>query len=275
MKKLFILCVIFFLASCVFNTKHNDAKRVHVFALMGQSNMVGVPDQKYLTMPIDSRIKMLTIDDRITQAKYDMYNDVSIHSDYMESNGIGSGISFANALLTYYDRDDEILLIPCARGGSSMYEQLDQNVKSIFGIVYPNSLLDTCISRINNVLNTVEFSVYDGTLYYQGETDALIGNVEDHWKSGILTIRETMRQQFGTSNFVFAQLSIIVGNDDTQQKWNEFKNQQYMFSLQSKIPMITTDDLSMFDGIHINADSQQIVGERFAKAYISAFGIDK
>lgn len=270
MYRLLILLIWFTLASC--QSKEN-VKVTHVFAMMGQSNMVGPVDERYSAMEVNSRIKVFSLNDEIIPGRYDLYVGPTKYSDYNVNIGIGSGISFANIMLTQYDSNDEIVLIPCARGASSMREQIERNATNpLFGVVFPNSLLETCIARINNLLQAVNNARYEGTLYYQGETDALFGNQEDYWKSGILHIIESINSNFGSSRFVFAQLSrLLVDNTDTLQKWDSFKYQQYLFSMDTDIPMIVTDDLNMLDNIHIDADSQQIVGERFARSYIDAF----
>lgn len=272
MYRLLILLIFFTLIACQSKDKEN-IKVTHVFAMMGQSNMVGPADEKYSAMEVNSRIKVFSLDDKIVAGRYDLYLGPTAHIDYLAGKAIGSGISFANIMLTQYDSNDEIVLIPCARGASSMQEQIERNARNpLFGVVHPNSLLETCITRINSVLQSVKNSKYEGTLYYQGETDALIGNQEDYWKSGILHIIESINDNFGSSRFVFAQLSKLLNVDvSASQKWDSFKYQQYLFSMDTGISMIVTDDLSMIDNIHIDADSQQIVGERFARSYIDAF----
>lgn len=268
MCRLLIVCIV--LTACLPN-KYNT-KVTHVFAMMGQSNMTGVADEKYSVMEVNPRIKVFSLDDNIVAGRYELYLGPTAHIDYLAGKAIGSGISFANTMLTQYDSNDEIVLIPCARGASSMREQIEINVPGMFGVVYPNSLLETCMSRINNVLQIVKNSKYDGTLYYQGETDALLGTSKEYWETGILHIIQSINDSFGSSRFIFAQLSkLLVDDTDTLQKWDSFKYEQYLFSMNTGIPMIITDDLIMIDNIHIDADSQQIVGERFARSYIEAF----
>lgn len=241
----------------------------HVVVLSGQSNMVGVNTLEYRDP--NPRILSLNLDDQIVVAADPLYDGLQGSDDLPASTGSGPGVAFADTYITYLDQDDTITLVPCARGGSSIFEQLERDQTSGFGVTYSNSLLEVCVSRAKKAMQQPD-SKFAGTLYWQGETDALIGTDFDVWWKGLETIKSTYEREFGPkSKFVFAQLAdnYWMNEQQQQEQWSSFKSKQYEYSISRQIPMVQTDDVcDIIDGIHCSYQGAYSIGKRYVQPFI-------
>ena len=125
---------------------------VHSFLMIGQSNMAGRGFLKDVPPIRDERIKMLR------NGRWQVMTE-PINYDRPFS-GIGPAASFALAWCQGRENpEEEIGLIPCADGGSSLDEWMPGG--ALFDHAVMQSKLAQRISRI------------DGILWHQGETDCL------------------------------------------------------------------------------------------------------
>lgn len=187
-----------------------------------------------------------------------------IHFD-REVSGIGPAASFAAAWQLDHV-DEEIGLIPCAEGGSSISEWgTDQKLMR---------------HAISEARFAMEDSELIGILWHQGENDSLNEHYKnyDHELMGVFSNLRTAlglpevpiifgklpeflgKKGFGTSAIEFEQIN------QAMQKVNRQLNNTYL---------VSAEDLdSNPDGIHINARSQRRFGLRYYAAFKNKSNID-
>lgn len=241
----------------------------HVVALMGQSNMVGVftaTDAPYTPSP---SIKHLTLDNRLVESNGQLYSTPSNYTELFTTTSEGPGMAFAEELLSRLPAGDSIVLVPCARGGSSMAEQTLDNTTNIFNMHFPRSLLDVCQERIALALELSK-GTFDGTVYYQGESDAHLPSIDDYgyWGDGLSLIRETLADQFGSNNLVTMQIANFLGRTPEQDaQWDAFKQYQTIWAVENDVQIVYTDDQPMGDVIHLSIEGAREVGKRAASVF--------
>lgn len=130
-----------------------DAQSLHVYLLMGQSNMVGRDTTGLDAQTEDSRIGYIARDGRWWLAREPMHDGGS---------GIGPGISFARQMIRMSPLV-RVGLVPCAVGGSPL-KRWEKG-----GDLYAKALERALAARQAGVLK--------GILWHQGETDS--GNTAD------------------------------------------------------------------------------------------------
>ena len=274
MKKIIISFIIILLIACSCDPNTDSEKLkpipIDIYALMGQSNMVGC-DSTPLYRDINNDILYLTTSNEIKIVENDLWSPYieSLYPGIQVSQNYTLGIGFAD---TIYD-ENKILLIPCARGASSIYEQIYPNQTGWGGVIYEDSLLDECINRIDIALG-IKGPFFDpklkGVLYYQGESDS---NRYEEWENGMLILIDTLEAKYENFKFVFAQLcrveiDNIEKNNEINTIFDEFKINQTKFSKTYGYDMVITEDLKLsHDGIHLTSESLKIIGERFAEKF--------
>jgi len=114
-----------------------------------------------------------------------------------------------------------------------------------------------------------------GILYFQGETDTLKPTDTEKivhpnlWGADFTKLVSDWRSDLGQPNLpvIFAQIG-ANGNPENFPNWEIVQEQQS----QVKLPfckMVVTDDLTLKDEVHFTTESYQVIGERFAEAYLS------
>lgn len=179
-----------------------------------------------------------------------------------ELPGTSPGLSFATTLLD--ERPEMVVgLIPCAKGASTIYEwqrRLDDN-----------TLYGSCLKRIAAASTMGKVA---GILFFQGEADALDPESDDRLLSAhnygerFSQFISDLRHDLGrpTLPIIFAQ----IGSHEAPEafiNWTVVQEQQASVELPC-VTMITTNDLPLHDGVHYTTESYQIIGERFAAAYV-------
>lgn len=237
----------------------------HVFVLMGQSNMVGVntPD---LTEPVNERIRMLNLSNQIVPASNPLFKGPTLYPELYTGSGAGPGLSFSQSLIIDLPSSDTITLVPCARGGATMSEQVKTNQTNYLGQTFTRSLLDVCLERTKLAMSSN--SVFRGILLYQGESD--VGNSFSIWRDGVHNIYDSFNRVFHNNpKIIFAQIAYINTPDaQVKNEWDTFKQNQYNFSVSYNIPYVQTDDSTLSDNYdHLDAASAFVVGQRFYSAF--------
>jgi hypothetical protein len=237
-----------------------------MFILAGQSSMSGrgdIPGSGQATHP---RVFALGNDYRWRLAREpvddpkDQVDPVSKDPDA----GFGPSMAFATTLLQ--ERPDMAVgLIPCARGGSSIY-QWQRNLSE-------NSLYGSCLKRARAATTMGEVA---GILFFQGEADAMDPALytesvvlPDEWGDRFVSMVNGWRGDLDMPQLpvVFAQ----IGSHAAPQifvNWTVVQEQQSQVQLPYSA-MITTSDLALKDGVHFTAESYHTIGERFAEAYLN------
>ncbi|MFB2837469.1 sialate O-acetylesterase [Floridanema evergladense] len=244
--------------------------KLQLFILAGQSNMAGMGDLPPQTKLANTNPKIYVFgnDYRWKLAK-EPIDDPTNQIDRISEDkptGYSPALSFATAVLK--QRPDMVIgLIPCAKGGSLIDEWQRK------GNLDENTLYGSCLKRVRaaSLMGNVA-----GILFFQGEIDAVDPKEEpkrvfsaNQWANKFTLLIDNWRGDLNSPNLpvVYAQ---IGSNTEPQRfvNWAVVQQQQR----QVKLPysaMITTDDLALKDYVHFTTESYQIIGQRFAKAYLS------
>jgi hypothetical protein len=240
--------------------------KLQLFILAGQSNMSGRGDMSQQEPETNSRIYVFGNDYHwklASEPMDDPSNQVDIVSEDLEA-GFGPSMSFAAAILEH--RPEMIIgLIPCAKGVSSIYEWRRR--------LRTDTLYGSCLQRARVASNMGSIA---GLLFFQGETDAMdvaqhpeLVLHPDRWAKDFSAFIGDMRSDLNISYLpvVFAE----IGTTTTPEKfpnWDIVQKQQRSVQLPFTT-MITTSDLALKDEVHFANTSYQIIGKRFAEAYLS------
>jgi hypothetical protein len=235
-----------------------------LFVLAGQSNMSGVgppPEPGPTGSPLifvfgnDYRWHMAQepIDTAFDQVDYVSQDDFA---------GFSPALTFATHVLE--ERPNRAIgLIPCAKSSSFIDEWRPS--------LSDNTLYGSCLKRIQaaSTMGTVA-----GFLFFQGESDALVepfrGQIPYHaeWAIRFTELIQSLRRDLNLPALpvIFAQLGPMPPVTGFEE-WETVQLQQASIQLPSTA-MITTNDLPLQDELHFTADSYQIIGKRFAEAYL-------
>lgn len=235
--------------------KHN----LWIFLMAGQSNMAGrglVEPRDTLSSP---RILTISQDNEIVLAKEPLH--------YYESTrtGLDCGVSFAAALLKSLPDSVSLLLVPVAVGGSAIQQWLGDST-------WRDVKLLTNLKEKIGIARSV--GVFKGVLWHQGEANAnTLHDIGQH--SGRLALlADTFRIIMNTPGlpFLVAELGSFSKDPRLFRKLN---GQLKKFVMADKYAaLIKTGDLTHNgDSLHFNSEAQRLMGERFARAYISRFYI--
>lgn len=248
------------------NIPEEHQGKLLLFILAGQSNMSGMGDLPTAKIVTNPRIYVFGNDYHwklATEPIDDATNQVDIVSEDLDA-GFSPAMSFATTILEQHP-DMLIGLIPCAKGGSSIY-QWQRNLAD-------NTLYGSCLKRVRVASSMGNVA---GLLFFQGEIDTVDPTKEfpkkillpNQWADKFEVFIQNWRKDLNLSTLpvVFAQ----IGTNTEPERfinWAVVKEQQ----LQVRLPfsaMITTDDLALKDYVHFSTESYQIIGQRFAKAYL-------
>jgi len=218
--------------------------------LVGQSNMAGrgfiqdVPGLRH------ERVKMLR------NGRWQMMAE-PIHFD-REVAGVGPATSFAAAWVQAHP-DEELGLIPCAEGGSSIDEWASDEV------LMRHAIAEAKFAQ--------EFSELIGVLWHQGESDSLKGGYQTY-AAKLTAVFSHLRQALGQANLpiIVGQLPDFLGQEGFGASATEFNDiNREMANVVAQDPhsyLVNAAELTANpDGIHIDAASQRRFGLRYYAAF--------
>jgi hypothetical protein len=227
-----------------------------VFILAGQSNMAGrglVEPQD--TIP-DRRIFTINKTGEIIIAKE------PLHFYEPTLTGLDCGLSFAKALIRQIPDSISVLLIPCAVGGSSISQWLND-------ITYREVKL---LSNFREKAATgMHYGQIKGILWHQGESDTSPVDIPLY--------RNRITQLFGEFRRITNndQLPVLIGElgsySESNELWQGINEQIRAYASSDPYSrIINTSDLKeKGDRIHFNSEGQRIMGERFASEFVKCF----
>lgn len=237
-----------------------------LFILAGQSNIAGrgeIPKSGQNTNPrafvfgndYHWRIAAEPIDDPSSQV-----DKVSEDPDA----GFSPASAFATSLLE--QRPDMVIgLIPCARGGSSIYQWRRS--------LSENTLYGSCLKRVRAASTMGNVT---GILFFQGEADAIDPELYQEselfpheWGDRFVDFVNNWRNDLELPELpvVFAQIGSNIA-PDIFINWAVVREQQRSVEMPLCV-MIKTDDLTLKDAVHFTPGSYQTIGKRFAEAYLT------
>ncbi len=223
---------------------------IHSFLMIGQSNMAGRGFLKDVPPIYDEHIKMLRNGKWQTMVEPINYD--------RPNAGVGLASSFAAAWHSK-NQTEEIGLIPCADGGTSLE---DWNVE---GVLFKNAIFQSRLAQKTSKLR--------GILWHQGENDCHPNNAKNYGEK-FSAIIQTLREELEVLNIPL----IIGGLGDFLIKGlygEHFKSYSIVNEELEKFArntpncyFVTASGLTANpDEIHINAASQRIFGIRYFEAF--------
>jgi len=231
----------------------SDKENLWVFIMAGQSNMAGrgvIESQDSVT---NSRILSIDKNNKWVIATEPLH--------FYENGGLDCGMSFANELLKQVPDSITIVMVPCAVGGSSVFQWLQDDEHR--GV----KLLSNFKSKVELAKNK---GIIKGILWHQGERNA---NSEDihRYKNGVLELFSIFRQSVNNN-----ELPILVGEigrfaepEDKNERFNQI-NQiiNQLTSEEKDCYLISSKGLTdKGDKLHFDSRSQRELGKRFAQKY--------
>lgn len=217
-----------------------------VYVLMGQSNMAGrgVIDSIANTY-LSDQVLMLTSADSIVVAHH------PLHSDKPKIAGVGPGVRFGYELSL--ETQNQVLLVPCAVGGTSIKLWRPGMHDSITN-TFP---YDDALRRIEVAMQIGELS---GVLWHQGEADRR----SDEYLDDLVELIQSIRTFAGDDDlpFVVGELGYFLQDVEVFNKnLRELPKRLY------NVAVVRAEGLThKGDGVHFDARSAEILGKRYAEA---------
>lgn len=218
--------------------------------MIGQSNMAGRGFINEVPMICNERIQMLR------NGKWQMMTE-PINYDRPIS-GVSLAGSFA-AMWCMENKEEQIVLIPCAEGGSSIDDW------SIEKILFKNAIIQAKFAMQNSNLIAI--------LWHQGENDSYNGNYKTYYEK-LHTIFEALKNELNLDDvpFIIGGLGDYLGKIGFGFNCTEYDlvNKELLryANDHNHVYFVTAQGLSANpDGIHLNAVSQRKFGVRYYYAY--------
>lgn len=231
-----------------------DKSKVWVFVMAGQSNMAG----RGVISPADttshSRIFALNAEHKVILAKE------PLHYYEPEYVGLDCGLSFGREIIKHLPQDISILLVPCAVGGSSIQQWLDDEVHRNVKL---KSNLRLAINKADSL------GIIKGLLWHQGESDALHPLSLELYDSRLSNFMKEIRYMTKTHD-----LPILIGElgsfSENHKEWKKINQIIYKYvssdSFSKVVPLADLNHLG--DRVHFDAASTRLMGKRYALAYL-------
>lgn len=218
--------------------------------LIGQSNMAGRGFLNEVTPIYNENIFMLR------NGRWQMMAE-PVHFDRTVA-GVGPAASFAQAWCNA-NKDEQIGLIPCAEGGSSI-DEWDKD-----GALFRHAVNEAKFAMENSELIAI--------LWHQGESDSHSGKYKDYYQK-LEALVNSLRKELGVLEipFIVGGLGDYLGKSGFGRSCVEYDliNQELLkYAENNKNSYFVTGKnlYSNPDGIHINAESQRRFGIRYFEAY--------
>lgn len=218
--------------------------------LIGQSNMAGRGFLQEVRPLYDERIFMLR------NGRWQMMTE-PIHFDRSVA-GIGPAASFAKAWCNANEQE-QIGLIPCAEGGSSIDEW------NIEGTLFRHA--------VSEAKYAMETSKLIAVLWHQGESDSNSGLYKQYYEK-LDVIVNAFRRELGIEEvpFILGGLGDYLGKSAFGLSCPEYEliNEQLLKYAENNEHCYFASGKDLYsnpDGIHINAESQRRFGVRYFTAY--------
>lgn len=218
--------------------------------LIGQSNMAGRGFLNEVTPIYNENIFMLR------NGRWQMMAE-PVHFDRTVA-GVGPAASFAQAWCNA-NKDEQIGLIPCAEGGSSI-DEWDKD-----GALFRHAVNEAKFAMENSELIAI--------LWHQGESDSHSGKYKDYYQK-LEALVNSFRKELGVLEipFIVGGLGDYLGKSGFGRSCVEYDliNQELLkYAENNKNSYFVTGKklYSNPDGIHINAESQRRFGIRYFEAY--------
>lgn len=224
---------------------------IHSFLMIGQSNMAGRGFLQEVSPIHDEKIKMLR------NGRWQTMSE-PINCD-RSTSGISLAASFASSWRLFHNQEDDIALIPCADGGTSLD---DWNIE---GPLFQNAVFQAKAAQ--------KISTLSGILWHQGENDSNGKKHQSYIEKFALLIK-TLREELHVPHIPL----IVGGLGDFLQDgmYGRYFNEHNEVN-KALLEFAQNHDDCYFasaegltanpDNIHFDAVSQRKFGIRYFKAF--------
>lgn len=226
---------------------------LHIYVLMGQSNMAGRGDvtDEYRTEG-HPRLLMLNKENQWVQARH------PLHFDKPAIAGVGPGMAFG-IRMAGEDASVRIGLVPCAVGGSSIAVW----APGAYDKATNTHPYDDAIRRIEAAKQA---GTIKGVLWHQGESN-IASMTPEQYAENLIALIERIRIEAGDP-----QLPFVMGEIGRFVNGHE-KINGALKKVAKKVPytaVATSEDLqAKADKIHFDSPSASLFGQRFASKMLS------
>ena len=233
-----------------------QADNLWVFLLTGQSNMAG----RGFVEPQDtiSSKRILTID----KTGQWIYAKEPLHFYEPKMAGLDCGISFGRQLLEAVPNNVTIAILPCAVGGSSIEQWL-------------NDETHRDVQLLSNFKNKVDIAKKQGTikgiLWHQGESDANEKRIPNYVEN-LEKLTKQFRQIVGNDSLpiILGQLGRYAEPNKKRQQWRAINKIIRNYARKNAYTdVISSKGLNeKGDKVHFDGASQREMGKRFATQFL-------
>jgi len=225
-----------------------------VFIMAGQSNMAGrafVEPQDTISHP-----RVITINKNNEW----VYAKEPLHFYEPDLAGLDSGLSFGKELAERTRDHITIALIPCAVGGSSVEQWL-------------NDAMHRDVKLLSNFKEKVDFAQQHGTikgiLWHQGESDAK-PSLLPAYKERLPMLFKTFREYIQNDSLPIMAIHLGLFADRNELlRWDAINAVMNLMPYKDRnFYAITSEGLKhKGDSLHFNSKSQREMGKRFATQF--------
>jgi len=234
----------------------SEGGTLHVFMLMGQSNMAGVATRLASDYNEDERLLVLGGCGQPAgewNVASPPLNDCPGEKGWNLSNSVDPGIWFGKTLLPALPEGDTIGLVGTAESGESINTFIE-------GGVHHQMILDKIA-----LAKTAPGARFAGVIFHQGESDS----GQSSWPGKVVQLYEQVKAAWGVDYdvpFVLGELpadGCCSGHNVRVHEAAEL------------LPMghwITQDGTAVMDEYHFDHDSVVLMGQRYGETMIEALG---
>ncbi len=234
---------------------------VWVFLMAGQSNMAGRGAIEAEDLVTNERIITVNSENEWTTAKE------PIHFYELGSSGLDCGMSFARELLKYVPDSVTIAMVPCAVGGSSVFQWLNDGTHRDVKLL-TNFKQKVALSKKKGVIK--------GILWHQGERNA---NEDDlpEYQEALLALFSKFRTSVGndTLPIILGEIGRFAEPEEKAEYFDEInKIIRSVASENENLHSVSSEGLEdRGDNLHFNSEGQRTLGKRYAEKYLDLSGL--
>lgn len=251
-----------------------NAANVHVFLLVGQSNMVG-RDPTPFSFSVNPRILNFS-DGRAGSPlnQIEVANDPLRHDKVGPTYGTNMGRPFAHTLLPTLPESDKILLVNRAWGGTPIYEwnkihgPTGYVVNSGYNLpVNPyNTAINDYKAALEAVKQTGDTPIKAGIIWLQGESDADFLTSPEMFRAATYDVLTSMRQDLGEPKMKVLVLEFYQSYAGRAGKL--IRDQLPLAAKDLGAGFVNSDGATVRpDGVHLTTASHEKMGIRAAEVF--------
>lgn len=256
MNKLFFAsCFCLFFGGAVTNVRSQQKpiEAMHIYLLMGQSNMAGRGEvTDYYAKQGHPRVMTLGQTGEWVPAKH------PLHFDKPKVVGVGPGLAFGTAMADAYP-DAVIGLVPCAVGGTSI-------AKWAPGAYDESTNTHSYDDAVTRITKAMAAGIIKGVIWHQGEGDSNPASASVYLEKLEMLVGR-VRTLVGNPTLPF-----VVGQLARYRKSYQLINEE-LTNLPDAVPytaVVSSEGLwHLGDGTHFDSPSASELGRRFADGMLA------